>query len=59
MDMAGALFAARKPVSLLLIEGADHAITERRDEYYEAARAWMDRYVRDRGRLPNLTPHGT
>ena len=59
MDMARALFATRKPVSLLLIEGADHAITERRDEYYQAARVWMDRYVRDRGKLPDLTPHGT
>ncbi len=59
MDMARALFASRKPVSLLLIEGADHAITERRDEYYQAARVWMDRYVRDRGKLPDLAPHGT
>jgi dipeptidyl aminopeptidase/acylaminoacyl peptidase len=59
MDMASALFAIRKPVSLLLIEGADHAITERRDEYYQAAKVWMDRYVRDRGKLPDLTPHGT
>ena len=59
MDMARALFAARKPVSLLLIEGADHRITERRDEYYQAAKVWMDRYVRDRGKLPDLTPHGT
>ena len=59
MDMAQALFANRKPFSLLLIEGADHAITERRDEYYQAARAWMDRYVRDRGKPPDLAPHGT
>ena len=59
MDMARALFATRKPVSLLLIEGADHAITERRDEYYQAAKVWMDRYVRDRGKLPDLAPHGT
>jgi dipeptidyl aminopeptidase/acylaminoacyl peptidase len=59
MDMASALFAAKKPFSLLLIEGADHAITERRDEYYHAARVWLDRYVRDRGKLPVLTPHGT
>ena len=56
MDMAAALFAARKPFSLLLIEGGDHGITERRDEYYQAARIWMDRYVRDRGQLPVLTP---
>lgn len=59
MDMAQALFANRKPFSLLLIEGADHAITERRDEYDQAARAWMDRYVRDRGKPPDLAPHGT
>ncbi|MFO1317407.1 MAG: prolyl oligopeptidase family serine peptidase [Burkholderiales bacterium] len=59
MDMAKALYATRRPFSLLLFEGADHAITERRDEYYQAARAWMDRYVRDRGRLPDLAPHGT
>jgi dipeptidyl aminopeptidase/acylaminoacyl peptidase len=59
LDMANALFAARKPFSLLLIEGADHAITERRDEYFQAARVWLDRYVRDRGKLPVLTPHGT
>jgi dipeptidyl aminopeptidase/acylaminoacyl peptidase len=59
MDMAQALYAARKPVSLLLIEGADHAISERRDEYYQAARAWLDRYVRDQGKLPVLSPHGT
>ena len=56
MDMAAALFAAKKPFSLLLIEGADHGMTERRDEYYQAARVWMDRYVRDRGKLPVLTP---
>jgi len=58
LDMAQALFATRKPVSLLLFEGADHAITERRDDYYQAARTWFDRYVRDRGKLPLLTPHG-
>jgi dipeptidyl aminopeptidase/acylaminoacyl peptidase len=58
MDMAQALYAARKPVSLLLIEGADHAITERRDEYDRATRMWLDRYVRDRGKLPQLAPHG-
>jgi len=59
MDMARALYAARKPVSLLLIEGADHAISERRDEYHRATRAWLDRYVRDLGKLPVLAPHGT
>lgn len=59
LDMARLLFAARKPFSLLLIEGADHPMSERRDEYDRAARVWLDRYVRDRGKLPNLVPHGT
>ena len=40
------------------MEGADHAISERVDDYNGAAREWLDRYVRDRAPLPNLTPHG-
>ena len=59
MDMAQALYASKRPFRLLLLEGADHAIRERRDEFYQATRSWLDRYVRDRGALPELTPHGT
>ena len=58
MDMAQALYGSRRPFRILMIEGADHAISERRDVYDEAARSWFDRYVRDREPLPNLTPHG-
>ncbi len=58
LDMAQALFATRRPFRLLLIEGADHMIGERRDDYDRAARDWLDRFVRDRAPLPNLVPHG-
>jgi len=58
MDMAQALFATRRPFRLLMVEGADHTITERFDEYNLAARDWLDRFVRDRAPLPNLVPHG-
>ena len=58
MDMAQALFASERPFRLLLVEGADHAISERVDDYNGAAREWLDRYVRDRAPLPNLIPHG-
>jgi dipeptidyl aminopeptidase/acylaminoacyl peptidase len=58
MDMAQALFAARRPFRLLMVEGADHTITERFDDYNLAARDWLDRFVRDRAPLPNLIPHG-
>ena len=59
MDMAQSLFATRRPFRLLLIEGADHLISERRDDYYLAARDWLHRFVRDQARLPELQPHGS
>jgi dipeptidyl aminopeptidase/acylaminoacyl peptidase len=58
LDMAQALFSSQRPFRLLIVEGADHAISERPDDYNLAARDWLDRYVRDRAPLPDLTPHG-
>lgn len=58
LDMAQGLFATRRPFRLLMIEGADHFISERVDDYNLAARDWLDRFVRDRAPLPNLVPHG-
>ena len=58
MDMAQGLFATGRPFRLLMIEGADHGISERVDDYNLAARDWLDRFVRDRAPLPNLVPHG-
>jgi len=58
MDMAQALFASQRPFRLLIVEGADHTFSERPDDYNLAARDWLDRYVRDRAPLPDLTPHG-
>lgn len=58
LDMAQGLFATRRPFRLLMIEGADHVISERVDDYNLAARDWLDRFVRDRAPLPNLVPHG-
>jgi dipeptidyl aminopeptidase/acylaminoacyl peptidase len=59
MDMAQSLLATRRPFRLLLIDGADHLISERRDDYFLAARDWLHRFVRDRAPLPELQPHGT
>lgn len=58
LDMASALYAARRPYRLFMLEGADHGISEFRDEYNEAMREWFDRYVREGSPLPNLEPHG-
>ncbi len=58
LDMAQALLATKRPFRLLMVEGADHGLSERPDDYNAAARDWLDRFVRDRAPLPNLTPHG-
>ena len=58
MRMAEALFELQRPFRLIMYEGADHGLTEFRGEAYGEIRHWVDRYVRDRGELPDLAPHG-
>jgi dipeptidyl aminopeptidase/acylaminoacyl peptidase len=58
LDMARLLLEARRPYRLIMFEGADHGLTEYRQEYFDAVRGWFDRYVRDKAALPNLEPHG-
>jgi dipeptidyl aminopeptidase/acylaminoacyl peptidase len=58
IDMARALYELRHPVRLVLYEGADHSLSEFRDEAYDQIRSWLDRYVRDGEPLPDLEPHG-
>ena len=57
-DMAAALYAARHPFRLVMLEGGDHGLTEHRSEVDRLVRDWFDRYVRDSASLPNLEPHG-
>ena len=58
MRMAEALYELKRPVRLVMYEGADHGLTEHRTEAYEQIRHWLDRYVRDEEELPDLQPHG-
>lgn len=58
LEMAGLLLQARRPFRLVLFEGADHGLTEFSDDFSALLVEWFDRYVRDRGPLPNLEPHG-
>jgi dienelactone hydrolase len=58
LDMADALYAAGHPFRFVFLEGADHDLSEYRDEVNQMIRHWLDRYVRDEGPLPNLEPHG-
>ena len=56
--LAAALLDAKIPFRLGLYEGADHGISEHRDEFRADVRAWLDRFVRDGEPLPDLEPHG-
>jgi dipeptidyl aminopeptidase/acylaminoacyl peptidase len=58
MDMARALHASKRPVRLMILEGADHAMSQHRDEYDQAIRNWFDQYVRDLERFPESVPQG-
>jgi dipeptidyl aminopeptidase/acylaminoacyl peptidase len=59
LRFAEALLAAKQPFRLLMLEGTDHALTEQIPERDRQTREWFDRFVRDRGPLPDVETHGS
>lgn len=58
LAMAQALYACQHPCRLILLEGADHYLTEYRDEVDHATRLFLNTYVRDGKPWPSVVPHG-
>jgi dipeptidyl aminopeptidase/acylaminoacyl peptidase len=58
LAMAQALYACKHPFRMLMLEGADHYLSEYRDEVDHASRLFLDTYVRDGKPWPSLKPHG-
>lgn len=58
LNMATALYEAKRPYRLMVFEGGDHGLSEFRDEVDEVVAAWFDRFVRDGESWPSLEPHG-
>lgn len=56
--MAQALLACKHPFRMLMLEGADHGLSEYRDEADHATRLFLDTYVRDGKTWPSLVAHG-
>ena len=48
----------RVPYRLIMFEGADHGISEYRQELRENVVAWFDRYLKNGERLPDMEYHG-
>ena len=58
LDLAERFLAVKQPFRLVMFEGGDHGLSEFDAEVFRLAREWLDYYVRDRGPLPDLNPHG-
>ncbi|MCE2495273.1 MAG: prolyl oligopeptidase family serine peptidase [Flavobacteriales bacterium] len=48
----------RIPYRLVIYEGGDHGISERKEEVMEQSIAWFDRFVKNGEELPNMEFHG-
>jgi len=57
-DMAHALYEAKTPMRFVMFEGGSHGVPEFLAERNVLMLEWVNRYVRDREKLPDLSPHG-
>lgn len=58
VELVNKLLEHKHPTRFILFEGADHGISEYREERLAAIKRHFDYYVRDRGALPDMEPHG-
>lgn len=58
LDLVNKLYQYKHPTKFILYEGADHSITEFRDERFMEMKKHFDYYLRDNKKLPNMEPHG-
>lgn len=58
LRLASAFQKLKIPYRLVMYEGADHGLSEFRQEANTEIIKWLDRYVKNSEPLPNLEPHG-
>ena len=58
LRMGERLLELGRPFRLVMLEGADHALSECIPERNRQTREWFDRFVRDRSAMPDMSPHG-
>ncbi len=58
LDMADSLYTYKHPFRLHFYEGGDHGLREYRKETNNAVKAFLDYYVRDEKKHPDMEPHG-
>lgn len=58
LELSKVLLDTFHPHKLILFENADHVLAGRRAESNLEIRAWIDRYVKEKSKLPIVGPHG-
>lgn len=58
IEMSQQLYKNHIPHRFILFEGADHVISEYRDEYVQQTAHWFERFLKNKEPLPNLEKHG-
>lgn len=58
LEMVQKLYESKHPLRFILFEGADHFISEWRNERWGQAKKHFDYYLRDGNKLPNMEKHG-
>jgi dipeptidyl aminopeptidase/acylaminoacyl peptidase len=58
LRMAEKLYQQRHPFRIVMFEGADHNLSEHREERDRIINDWFNTYLRDRKPWPSLVPHG-
>lgn len=58
IDMSKAMYERKIPHRFVLFEGADHGVTEYKDEYFRQTLDWFNRFLKDEEMLPDMKSHG-
>ncbi|HEX2605998.1 MAG TPA: prolyl oligopeptidase family serine peptidase [Flavisolibacter sp.] len=58
LEMVQKLYEVKHPLRFILFEGGQHSLVEHRAEVDRQVKDFLDRYVRDRRKWPDMEPHG-
>jgi len=58
ITLAGKLYEQNVPYKLIVYPGADHALTEVKEESDLEIKKWLDKYLKNSEALPDLKKHG-
>ena len=58
IEIAKKLYENKVPHRLVLFEGADHSLTENKEESTDLTLRWFERFLKKSESIPDVKPHG-